>query len=322
MYHEHLSLLVDPVTKEPLKLLSKKEINDEIIEGELISSTNRYPIHNGIVHFSDSKGSLKSYQQHQQSTADSFSYEWNGIYIENQVEKENFFHFLSPFIKPTDLLGKKILDAGCGSGRFTKQAALSKAKVVFGMDLGNSLDQARKLTQGLRNVCLIQGDIYQPPFNQSLDIVWSIGVLHHLPQPQLGFNSLTKCLKRKVGRILIWVYSRRNNKRALYLYEPLRAITRHIPKNYLKLICYLPAAIVHLFNAFELAFSSIKLPFSYYKKFPFSMKLNDAFDVLATPKSNYYYWEQIEDWFRDAKLKKVRSFEHPEAGITCIGNNE
>jgi hypothetical protein len=49
------------------------------------------------------------------------------------------------------------------------------------------------------------------------------------------------------------------------------------------------------------------------------MKLNDAFDVLATPKSNYYYKEEIEKWFGDGRLRDIRSFEHPEAGITCIG---
>jgi hypothetical protein len=52
------------------------------------------------------------------------------------------------------------------------------------------------------------------------------------------------------------------------------------------------------------------------------MKLNDAFDVLATPKSNYYYSEEIEKWFSDSKLKNIKSYEHPEAGITCIGKYE
>jgi hypothetical protein len=64
------------------------------------------------------------------------------------------------------------------------------------------------------------------------------------------------------------------------------------------------------------------MPFSYYANFPFNMKLNDAFDVLATPKSNYYYVEDIEKWFKKASLKRIRAFEHKEAGITCIGHYE
>ena len=61
------------------------------------------------------------------------------------------------------------------------------------------------------------------------------------------------------------------------------------------------------------------MPFAYYANFPFNMKLNDAFDVLATPKSNYYFTSEIERWFKDANLTDIKSFEHPEAGITCIG---
>lgn len=60
------------------------------------------------------------------------------------------------------------------------------------------------------------------------------------------------------------------------------------------------------------------MPFSYYANFPFNMKLNDAFDVLATPKSNYYFKEEVESWYKKSKLKNIRSFEHPEAGITAI----
>ena len=28
---------------------------------------------------------------------------------------------------------------------------------------------------------------------------------------------------------------------------------------------------------------------------------------------------EIEKWFRDANLKDIKSYEHPEAGITCVG---
>ena len=126
--------------------------------------------------------------------------------------------------------------------------------------------------------------------------------------------------------MIIWVYNRRNNARAIYLYEPVRALAKHIPPAILFKLCYIPGGIVHLINFSTHGLNRVgakklakKMPFSYYANFPFNMKLNDAFDVLATPKSNYYYREQIVKWFSDAKLGKVRAFEHPEAGITCTG---
>jgi SAM-dependent methyltransferase len=177
----------------------------------------------------------------------------------------------------------------------------------------------------MENVCIIQADIYTMPFKNQFDIAYSIGVLHHLPKPQEGFSRLPKVLKNK-GKMLIWVYNRRNNKRALYFYEPIRTVARKIPKPILFKFCYIPGGIVHILNYLTHFFLLIgekkiakRMPFAYYANFPFNMKLNDAFDVLATPKSNYYYKEEIEEWFQSASLINIKSYEHPEAGITCMG---
>ncbi|MBA4317324.1 MAG: hypothetical protein C0412_02885 [Flavobacterium sp.] len=264
---------------------------------------------------------LTSFEKHQQKTADSFAYEWKNIYLENDFEKNNFYHFLSPFVIEKDLRGIVTVDIGCGSGRFTKWAALAGTKVSFATDLGDSVEVAYKMTKHLKNVGIIQADIYHMPFVRVIDFAYSIGVLHHLPQPKQGFLSLMKVLKVK-GKMLIWVYSRRHNNRALFFYEPLRTICRHIPKPILFKLCYIPAAIIHSWNTICKTMKLKNMPYSYYENFSFNMKLNDSFDVLATPKSNYYYSEEIEGWFHEAKLKGVKSFEHPEAGITCIGSND
>ena len=198
--------------------------------------------------------------------------------------------------------------------------------MFFGTDLGESVEVAYKLTKKLSNICIVQADIYNMPFKNVFDFAYSIGVLHHLPKPKKGFLQLKKILKRD-GKMLIWVYNRRNNLRAIYIYEPIRAVTRKIPKPILLRLCYIPAFIVHLINYLTHLFNLIgaekiakKIPFYYYANFPFNMKLNDAFDVLATPKSNYFLVEEIEDWFKKANYKNIKAYEHREAGITCVGD--
>lgn len=359
----HGRKLVDPLTKENFKVFSYEEVGGHIISGLLMSKTSWYPIIRGVprilvkelkqdllksrVNFFEKyksrlpkkvieawKEALSSmldrdgFLRHQRKTADSFAFEWNNIYRENAYERNNFFHFLAPFTKKRDLKDKMTLDVGCGSGRFTKQAALCKTKISFGTDLGDSVDYAFKTTKELANVCIVQSDIYALPFLPIFDVVYSIGVLHHLPEPQEGFMKLKEMTKKK-GRITIWVYNRRNNNRALYFYEPIRAITRRIPPAILYRLCYFPAIMVHIINLFGVFLEkfggkkwSRRLPFFYYANFPFSMKLNDSFDVLATPKSNYFYVGDIVDWFRLLDLRKIKSYEHPEAGITAIGYNE
>lgn len=360
MRESHLSYLSDPTTAASFHMLKFKEADGHVISGLLVCGTNWYPIVNSIPRILlgelkvqtlqsryaffekykesmpepirkewqqaiDSIPDLDSFLNHQKKTAESFAYEWKYIYKENTFEKHNFFHFLSPFIKEDNLAGKTTLDIGCGSGRFTKWAALSGTKVSFGSDLGESVEVAYQMTYMLPNVCIVQADIYAMPFRNTFDIAYSIGVLHHLPEPQNGFSALPKVLTVG-GQMLIWVYNRRHNARALYFYEPLRSIFRHLSKPLLFKLCYIPGGIVHLINLFGNGLSAIgfrtlaqKLPFAYYANFPFNMKLNDAFDVLATPKSNYYTVEEIGAWFNHAGLKHIDAYEHPEAGITCIG---
>lgn len=364
MRRSHLPYLSDPLSHDSFTLTVFQEDTQQVESGLLVTATGSwYPIIAGIPrlltgelrenllqeHFQffqqyqsqlpeaiarawqtsiDKIKDFDAFLAHQKKTGESFAYEWQYIYRENNYEKENFLHFLSPFLKAGDLRGKLTLDIGCGSGRFTKWAALSGTTLSFGSDLGESVVVAYQMTKDLPNACIVQADIYHMPFRSQFDIAYSIGVLHHLPEPEAGFRSLPPVLKTD-GKMLIWVYNRRNNARALYFYEPLRSVLRHLPKPLLFKLCYIPGGIVHGINLFGTWLGSIgfpdieaKLPFAYYRHFPFNMKLNDAFDVLATPKSNYYYVEEIKLWFERAKLKEVQAYEHPEAGITCIGTYE
>lgn len=362
MRYEHLKYLTDPITNQPFELSEFERQGQHIISGILKNHQSWYPIINGVpriligtlkttllinhlsfLHRFQSQLSseikteweaatqniddLDTFLKHQKKTAESFSYEWKHIYHENDYEKQNFLHFLSPFINEEDFKQKNTLDIGCGSGRFTKWAALFDTNISFGTDLGETVEVAFKLTKNIANTCIVQADIYAMPFHRIFDLSYSIGVLHHLPKPETGFAQLPDTIKPS-GKMLIWVYNRLHNARAIYFYEPLRSALKHLPKPLLYKICYLPGAAVHAINYITHALNAIglttaakKVPFSYYANFPFNMKLNDSFDVLATPKSNYYYREEIEKWFSEAKLNNISAYEHPEAGITCIGTH-
>ena len=251
-----------------------------------------------------------------QATAESFGFEWKRFNKMFESYRQNFLNYVQPFSEDS-FQGKVVLDAGCGVGRHTYWAAKFGAQDVIGLDLSDAVEPAEENCRSLPNAHIIQGDIYNMPFAKIFDFSMSIGVIHHLPDPESGFQSMLSHTKTG-GVALIWVYGRLHNNAAIYMYEPLRAVTRHIPKRILVPICYPFAGLVEglnqLANLFERlpGFRAVgqKIPFQYYRQFPFEVKLNDAFDVLATPKSRYYKQEFIRAWFEraglDAKLEFLR----------------
>ncbi len=147
-----------------------------------------------------------------------------------------------------------------------------------------------------------------PPFKPGIfDFVFSIGVLHHLPDPERGFSILARHV-RPGGTFAIWVYGRVHNFSNVYLYETLRIVTRHLPPSLLRCLAYAPALGVQCLNCLHAAISRIPLlrrfassiPFSYYARFPFAVKVNDAFDVFSAPRSTYWRKSEIEAWYARA----------------------
>jgi len=104
------------------------------------------------------------------------------------------------------LTGAVALDAGCGGGRFTRVAAAS-AEYVVGLDLGRQVDWAAAACRDLDNVDFVQGSVRKPPFmHRSFDRVFSIGVVHHTPDPAESCLRLGE-LVREHGALAVWVYS-------------------------------------------------------------------------------------------------------------------
>lgn len=102
--------------------------------------------------------------------------------------------------------GKVILDAGCGSGRFVSTALRAGARRVIGLDLGPHIHIAARRCKEPGSADFVQGSVLSPPFRDEVfDLVFSIGVLHHTPDPGGACLALSR-LVRKGGRQSVWVY--------------------------------------------------------------------------------------------------------------------
>src|SRR5207247_1001716 len=81
--------------------------------------------------------------------------------------------------------------------------------VMLGPGLSEAVLAAYRNNRDNRRAHIVQGDIYRPPFAQgTFDFVYSIGVLHHLPDPERGFRSLAPYVTPG-GTLFAWIYGPR-----------------------------------------------------------------------------------------------------------------
>jgi SAM-dependent methyltransferase len=104
-----------------------------------------------------------------------------------------------------------ILIAGCGTGLHAIQTALVYPNArLLALDISlTSLGHARRKTRefGLRNIEYAQADILElGAIGRTFDSIESVGVLHHLAEPEAGWRVLVSLL-RPQGKMRIGLYS-------------------------------------------------------------------------------------------------------------------
>ena len=282
---------------------------------------NSYPIVDGIPRLllpamrDALRGQRKvtEHDERQAETARSFGYEWHR-FPEMYDEWENqFLDYMQPHA--ADFFpGKKILDAGCGNGRFAYYAAKYGAE-VWAIDLGPAVEVARRNTED-RNVQVVQADLHHPPFAlESFDFIYSIGVLHHLPNPEAAFQNLLQFLKPGgvVQIYLYWKPEQRPIKAAMLSGVSMaRRLTTRLPHEAVYLLAYPTALIV--FALFVWPYRILRrlpgfrrlaeeLPMKQYASLPFRVCVNDQLDRLSAPIENRYTRADVQNWLVRASLE-------------------
>ena len=275
----------------------------------------RYPLRDGTIRaLRDSGAAGGGDQAVKQRTAESFAYEWQRFGAHRDEWAKNFRDYLRPLGEEW-FAGKRILDVGTGSGRHSARAAALGARVVA-IDLGDSIDVARRNLPD--DVLTVQADAEDLPLAEgAFDLVMSIGVLHHLPDPERALRSLVPYL-RPGGALHVYLYWWPEigwHRAVLRGVERVRAVTVRMPHRLLHALCYPLAAL--LFAGAVLPYRhgrkrrrtralAARLPLKTYADYPFGVCVNDQFDRLSAPLERRYDAEEVRRMLERAGLEDIQ----------------
>ena len=232
-----------------------------------------------------------------------FGYEWQ-TYAEMRPEYEEQFRGWTRHLSPEDWRGKFFLDVGCGMGRNSHWPMTYGAAGGLAIDVDErSLASARRTLAAHPTVEVRALSAYDIADRARFDIVFSIGVLHHLEAPEKALAAMVRAAKPG-GKVLIWVYGRENNGLAVHLLTPLRKL----------LFSRLPIGLVHhlslypsaaLWVALRLGLRSTEY-FRLLRRLPFRHLRSIVFDQMLPKIAHYWSRETVEALMRASGLDDIR----------------
>ncbi len=202
------------------------------------------------------------------------------------------------FFGKEEIAGKKVLDAGCGTGIFSLIFAKNGASKVIGIDISpGSLSTASNLKRkfSLENVEFLRQDMLKLGFKDgSFDIVWAWGTIHHTTEPFCALNEIIRVL-RKGGSLLVAVYKR---TRITFIHELIRKTLFRTPrflwKPLTKILTIFLSPIVYLLKKREKSRKGEKLE-------------ELILDWYFVPLRHYFYPEEISS-FLEKKGFSIEKF--------------
>ena len=288
--------------------------------------------------------------QKEKQTRECFSYKWGRRETyESDAMRERAYRWLveryfgneeerNTFLDRSK--GKKILDAGCGSG--------FSASILFGKDLNNmkylgvdvsdSINAAREKFQELGLHCnFIKESISTMKLDTKFDIIFCEGVLHHTSDPLQSLRNLVFHLDRN-GVIMFYVYRKKAIVRELVddlIREKLKDLSNENAWKTLMPLTKLGKVIGDL--NIEIAIGEdiplLDIPKGTYnlQRFLYWFFIKMYYDkTLSLEEMNHvnFDWyrplichrfepEQVEAWLHELKLQKLR-FVAEESGITVV----
>lgn len=296
----------------------------EVVAAELVCEKCGavFEVKDGIpifINAGDERGSSENKLVRQ--TRDRFGFQWT--HFRRTLEEDDNSYFLEATAAgdPEFFRGRVMLDAGCGNGRLIRFARKFGAREVFGFDFSRSVERAYREYADDPFVHILRCDIFNLPFRPGyFDYVYSLGVIHHTPDPAAAFARIAR-LVRADGHLSVWVYED-NGWRNYPTDFFWRKITTRLPQPVLYYLCHIavPLGLVERWRFLRNPLLKAVGEF-FWIFFRVSIKPNAADRVMATfdcyaPRYAFRIKaDALKRWFEERGFAELRT----TPAVGCFG---
>ena len=163
-----------------------------------------------------------------------------------------------------------------------------------------SVRKASELCASLPNVLVLQADLLDLPLAiAAFDLVYSIGVLHHTPNPRRAFREIALRVKPG-GRLAVWLY-RRNSPPQEWLNSGARALTTRMPARVLEPLC----AGLGTMGSIPILNQTLNKLVNFSNHPDWTLRVCDNFDWYAPRFQSHHSFGELKQWFADEGFREI-----------------
>ena len=231
-----------------------------------------------------------------------------------------FWDIVGGLLTPEDITGAHVAEIGSGTGRIVGMLVQAGAAEVFALEPSDAFTVLQANTRLLPQVTCAQARGESLPA-LGFDLVVSIGVLHHIPDPGPVVAAAYRGL-RPGGKCLVWVYGHEGNGLYLLLLRLLKPVTTALPSAVLAGLAWvLTVALTGYMSATRLVAAAPLRAYLERVIRPLTMRERQlvVFDQLNPKVARYYRGEEAQTLLVDAGFSDVRIHHRHGYSWTVVG---